>query len=673
MTTTKKLNPRTRHPRVRKGRKTHRGGITFQDVRENFGHATRSATKSVRDTYHGLSQRARSVYDAISRRFRRRPPATNGETSQETESLLNTPIDNPLTNLSDDQKYLYNFFKCHKSSMFTRYTYREACSSKNKGSKYWLVKESGISIDWDKLSELINKQLNILLRQITLIVRMKVHYIQLVYSKIYVVTYGPPSFRQEIEEETVDGKPPPTTDDRVVVPLSQYRKKYLTKMIEEIYDDLYPQVQKEMEEKRQERRRQRKSAYELRRKENKTKQLNTSRQQGTPTHSPFRSFFSTIQDNGLRNDIPLDVVEESNTVQQGTPISPSESTPPPPPPPSRTEEKQPSGLVTVPTSFDNDKMEQNVYFVSSDEFFQKTRIKFTKIKEVTNYNKTSNTYDLKIDIIHLETPEKSTIFCLSSGTNYIYVTPQSVDGNLYIIDFKGKGFTKELRTEVINSPPPRYEILNAIKAEYVYVPMKFNEKKIPIPEEVHAEVLRLNDIINRTGCTGFRLAFDYGYNFPGERVRLNSYNQTPCVLMLCLFHGNTCVSSIEIYRPEPHLVAISSFSNPEVEKVGLNKLLRAATILIAPKLSPSIQFLTSLAINPVSAHLLINKLNGNKDEVMRRPVPFQTFKRQIEEKGRIHIKIDMLDPVTIQQAQQLMSQVLQSPGFKAKCNEKVER
>jgi hypothetical protein len=323
-------------------------------------------------------------------------------------------------------------------------------------------------------------------------------------------------------------------------------------------------------------------------------------------------------------------------------------------------------------------MEPNVYFVSSEEYFQMTKIRFTKIKEVTNYDQTNydkditQRYDKKSDIILVEKPEQSTIFCFPSNMNYIYVTSRLDGGSLYIIDFKNIGFTEDLRTQVLNTPPPRYEVLMEIKAQYIYVPSLFNVQKIPIPPEVQAEVSQLNERIAGSGCTGYRLAFDYGYNFPGENIRLNSYYDTPCVLMLCLFHGNTCVSSIEIH-PSNDQVTINSFSNPKVEGVGLNKLLRAAAILILPKLNPSIRLLESNARSPISAHILINKLNGNsQNEAIERPVPFDTLERMISEKGRIDIVVEITDPVTIQHAQRLFDEVLQSPTFQEKCNGEVE-
>jgi hypothetical protein len=110
-----------------------------------------------------------------------------------------------------------------------------------------------------------------------------------------------------------------------------------------------------------------------------------------------------------------------------------------------------------------------------------------------------------------------------------------------------------------------------------------------------------------------------------------------------------------------------------VEGVGLNKLLRAAAILILPKLNPSIRLLESNARSPISAHILINKLNGNsQNEAIERPVPFDTLERMISEKGRIDIVVEITDPVTIQHAQRLFDEVLQSPTFQEKCNGEVE-
>ncbi len=83
-------------------------------------------------------------------------------------------------------------------------------------------------------------------------------------------------------------------------------------------------------------------------------------------------------------------------------------------------------------------------------------------------------------------------------------------------------------------------------------------------------------------------------------------------LLLCLFNGNNCISSLEL-DIEPNVnsnIYISSKTNKLYEKRKYNKLLRAIIIIIAKSIDPAIQYIQSAAINPVSAYLMLHSFNA---------------------------------------------------------------
>jgi hypothetical protein len=237
--TRKPHHMRIRHTRLRKRRRTHRGGVGFKYVGEKMGQASRAVANYATRAYHGLSTGARRAYEGISRRFRRKPPATEGE----SQSLLDQP------NLTKDELYLHNFFLCKKSSRFTRYTYSGNCSRKNKGSRYLLVKQEGISITDEVREKLIGETLRHFMSQFTFFNRTLPIYKFFVVNNLYVVTHNNP-LKQTLEKATEDGKPPPSDDHRVVVPLRKYAGDITYNLIEKLYNNYStnPKIKAEIEE-----------------------------------------------------------------------------------------------------------------------------------------------------------------------------------------------------------------------------------------------------------------------------------------------------------------------------------------------------------------------------------------------------------------------------------------
>ena len=114
-------------------------------------------------------------------------------------------------------------------------------------------------------------------------------------------------------------------------------------------------------------------------------------------------------------------------------------------------------------------------------------------------------------------------------------------------------------------------------------------------------------------CTGYK--FDIGFvNDMENNTEISMFSANANGLCLCMFHNDSCISSISFYKSNetPNTIKISSFTKPvdDYAENNLNKLLRAVAILIAKDLYPDIKNIESFAINPVSAYLMIKYLNG---------------------------------------------------------------
>ena len=115
-------------------------------------------------------------------------------------------------------------------------------------------------------------------------------------------------------------------------------------------------------------------------------------------------------------------------------------------------------------------------------------------------------------------------------------------------------------------------------------------------------------------CPEFYLNIDYITSFPVgsnasvySEIRLNAYIKPP--LLLCLMHGNNCVSSITINVRES-TISIDSKTNERYEGRKFNTLLRAVAIMISKGLNESAVKLTSNAANIISAMLMIKRFNA---------------------------------------------------------------
>jgi hypothetical protein len=192
------------------------------------------------------------------------------------------------------------------------------------------------------------------------------------------------------------------------------------------------------------------------------------------------------------------------------------------------------------------------------------------------------------------------------------------------------------------------EIIDDIDNKYEFVPIvsdycrEMEELDLKPAKE---KIKELNGLLQET-CPDFYLRTGYLTSFPENSIiylldsldrDLNSFFTFPSIV-LCLFTGNTCVSSISMHlNEELGVVYINSNTNVLYQRRQFNKLLRAVAIIISKAINPAIHTLTSVASNPTSASIMINSFNatciyGSKstrsqdeiDEVIKRSYNLQT-------------------------------------------------
>ena len=146
--------------------------------------------------------------------------------------------------------------------------------------------------------------------------------------------------------------------------------------------------------------------------------------------------------------------------------------------------------------------------------------------------------------------------------------------------------------------------------DFSYIP------KMPCPKLINLDIAKavVNDLnieLNKT-CPDFKINIDYVFNLE-ESSFITSYSP-PMVdtLLLCLFNGNNCVSSLTVkfHFMDARKMDIDSRTDSRYEGRKFNKLLRSVLIIIAKALDERKQFVSSEAINPISALLMIKSLNA---------------------------------------------------------------
>jgi hypothetical protein len=130
------------------------------------------------------------------------------------------------------------------------------------------------------------------------------------------------------------------------------------------------------------------------------------------------------------------------------------------------------------------------------------------------------------------------------------------------------------------------------------------------------KITELNKSLQKK-CSNLSLSLDYVYDHQtGSTLELYSslnhpYSDSPYSLVLCLYTGNHCISSITIsIKNFGKELSIDTRTHTDYERRKYNILLSSIIIIISKYLSSDITYIKSLAINPASAYILMQYLGG---------------------------------------------------------------
>jgi hypothetical protein len=121
----------------------------------------------------------------------------------------------------------------------------------------------------------------------------------------------------------------------------------------------------------------------------------------------------------------------------------------------------------------------------------------------------------------------------------------------------------------------------------------------------------LQDLNTQLNCINYNVSIDYAFNLKNTEVYSYSKILTDNLLICIFTNDNVCVSSLELNVDiEDGIIEINSRTKEEFQKKQMNKLLRTIIVLIATQINSNITVIKSSAVNPISAHLMINTLNA---------------------------------------------------------------
>lgn len=238
----------------------------------------------------------------------------------------------------------------------------------------------------------------------------------------------------------------------------------------------------------------------------------------------------------------------------------------------------------------------------------------------------------EIEVKDKECPFKHKFMCTLQSTKFIAMIHA---GNLHIFNLMQDGmFPEDFRSYIDANREHLIKILNLSGVRRNKSLREFNTNNphdlaIITPNSPPSDqfldltvakgIIHALNIELQPTCPGFYLHIDYLTSFPmGSTVSmfsewwLNYFIRPP--LLLCLMHGNECVSSIKMKVREREIIDINidSKTNERYEGRKFNTLLRAVAIMISKGLSKSAEELTSVAMNKISARLMITLFNATR-------------------------------------------------------------
>lgn len=107
----------------------------------------------------------------------------------------------------------------------------------------------------------------------------------------------------------------------------------------------------------------------------------------------------------------------------------------------------------------------------------------------------------------------------------------------------------------------------------------------------------------KLNCSEYNLGINYVF-YLKDYTNITAFDYRSDSIILCIFKEQKCISSI-VFEIDDNIISIDSKTHSDYEGRKMNKLLRAISIMIAPKLVPNVKYIKSVAINPISAHLML--------------------------------------------------------------------
>jgi hypothetical protein len=147
-------------------------------------------------------------------------------------------------------------------------------------------------------------------------------------------------------------------------------------------------------------------------------------------------------------------------------------------------------------------------------------------------------------------------------------------------------------------------------------------------------------------CSNLSLYIDYIYNHPYDstlelfKTKLLRDSADPSYLVLCLYEGKHCISSITIIYKSNEELDIASYTNEKNENKKYNILLSCTLILISKLLSNDFLRIKTSALSLTSAYIFIKHFGAILDEDDKNTTRFLEFSK-MSFKEIIDPKIDL--------------------------------
>jgi Mor family transcriptional regulator len=135
-----------------------------------------------------------------------------------------------------------------------------------------------------------------------------------------------------------------------------------------------------------------------------------------------------------------------------------------------------------------------------------------------------------------------------------------------------------------------------------------------ILKDAQKKLSELNDSL-QTKCSNLSLHLDYVYKHKTDSTLelyddlKKNYSVGPYLLVLCLYYDNHCISSITIKINGIEL-SIDSRTHTDYERRKYNILLCSIIIILSKHISKDIKYIISIAINQVSAYIMMQYFGG---------------------------------------------------------------